>query len=310
LRLGDFALGLQGKISSGNGVGLACAFLPPHHEASNANRRGEILAKFIDEIRKAQGDVILSSEFFCAMPVRLMAELVEALSSEGQVELVYLVRNQLNLLASTYMQRVKRHQLKTYPDAFFENWDGFKPSLMYYSFLEKTRNQCPNAKIIARPYDDSKAHSRGLIGLFLEMLGSDVPEDLVVPDTPINLSPSPMEIRLMLEVNNHNPRMQFSDMLVESSVRSGRARLHADHAILPPAFRAEVRDFFRSENEAFFRDFMDTDNQYDSMMADENYTDLREIEFSSEDVMNIVTGIMSDMDRRLALVEAKQAAAK
>lgn len=306
LRTGDFALGLQGKISSGNGVNLACAFLPPNHEASKAQQRGPILNKTLETIAASDHDVILSSEFFCAMPVRLLAEMVEALNTVGKVELVYFVRNQMNLLASTYMQRVKRHGLTQYPDEFFENWDHFKPSLQYFSLLQHVQEACPGTTIHAMPYERSKDHPRGLVGLFLDILGVEVPADILAPDRPVNLSPSPKEIRLMLEVNHHHPRMQFSDMLVEASARAGRSKVHADHAILPPAFREAVRAFFREENANFFKTYLGEDvNQYDVAMADESFVDLRSIELTSDDVVHIVAGLLSDMDRRLGQVEAK-----
>jgi len=139
------------------------------------------------------------------------------------------------------------------------------------------------------------------------MIGAEVPRDRLAPDLPINLSPSPMELRLMLEVNKHHPRMQFSDMLVEGSVRAGRARLHADHSIVPPAARAEIQEFFREGNEACFRDFMGTDNEYAPPEGPQRYDDLREITFAVEDVVHVVTGLLSDIDKRLAKVEAKTA---
>jgi hypothetical protein len=141
------------------------------------------------------------------------------------------------------------------------------------------------------------------MGLFLDMIGAKVPAAAMPTDSRINLSPSPQEIRLMIEVNKHRPRMQFSDMLVESSHAAGRANIHAQHAILPPEFADEVSTFFRTENEAFFRDFAQSENIYLNAWTDDDFIDLRKVTFDATSVIDILSGLLVNLDQRLAKLE-------
>jgi|GEM_PF-1001106 len=305
LPTGDFQDALHGRITSGNGAGLARAYLNPEHPASLAPRRGELTEKFRTLINESDHHILLSSEFFSATPRPLLGKLVAALADLGEVQLVFFVREQLNALASTYIQQVKRHLLTQYPDEFFAKWDGYKIPMMYNSYFTQLSKAAPQAKIIARPYEQSKTHDSGLLGLFFDLIGADLPTDERPADSHINLSPSPQEIRLMIEINKHHPRMQFSDMLVKSSRAAGRVNIHAQHAILPPAFVQEVQSFFHAENEAFFRDFAQMENIYQNTQNTEAYLDLRSVEFQITDMVEIMAGMLSNMDQRLAALEAK-----
>lgn len=303
LRMGDFDLARKGQIGSGNGVGLARAYLPPSHEASMAARRGELTDKFQAAIADAEGDVVLSSEFFGAIPVALLGELASKLGTLGKVVLVYFVREQVNFLTSAYIQRVKRHGEQRYPDEFFADWDAFKPSLRYHDYLSSVREACPDVEIAARAYELARDFENGLFGLFLEMVGAEVPADRIAEDLPVNLSPSPVEIRLLIELNKHAPRMRFSDMVVEASVRADRARIHAGHTILPPALRQEIRTYFRQDNQRFFEEIARQENIYDSSVSDEDYVDLRQVQIETTELVDIVGGILVHLDNRIARLE-------
>lgn len=303
LPMGDFKLAEQGRITSGNGAGLARAYLNPEHPASLALRRGELTEKFRQMIANSQHHTILSSEFFSAAPRGLLGQLATALADLGEVHLVFFVREQLNALASTYIQQVKRHRLSQYPDEFFAKWDGYKIPMMYHSYFTQLTDKAPEASILAHPYELAKTHPAGLIGLFLDLIGAQLPTEERPVDSRINLSPSPQEIRLMIEINKHRPRMQFSDMLVESSHTAGRSNIHAQHAILPPVFSHEVSEFFRTENEHFFRDFTRSENIYLNNWSEKDFIDLREVQFDATSVVDILSGLLVSLDKRLAKLE-------
>lgn len=303
LPMGAFKAARQGQITSGNGVGLARAYLNPEHPASQATRRDELTRKFREAIAASDHHVILSSEFFSATPRPLLGQLAMELSDLGEVHLVFFVREQLNALASNYIQQVKRHLLSQFPDEFFAKWDGYKIPMMYHSYFTQLKNHAPQAKISAKPYELSQQHPSGLMGLFIEMISAEVPAEALPKDTRINLSPSPQEIRLMIEINKHHPRMQFSDMLVEGSHMAGRAQIHSQHAILPSAFAREVNAFFQAENAAFFQDFAQSENIYRNTWDEADFIDLRQVTFDATSVINIMAGLMVALDRRLAKLE-------
>jgi hypothetical protein len=301
---GDFTHAEQGRITSGNGVELARSYLNPEHAASLASRRDELTETFRQMIAETDNHVILSSEFYSAIPRPLLGELAASLSDLGEVQLVFFVREQINALASTYIQQVKRHMLTQFPDEYFADWDGPKsPTLAYNSYFSRLAEVAPAATILTKPYELSKTHSAGLMGLFLDMIGAEIPADDLPKDSRINLSPSPQEIRLMIEVNKHHPRMQFSDMLVEGSHAAGRSNIHAQHAILPPEVAAKISTFFQADNEAFFRDFANCENLYENTWEVAEFIDLREVEFDATSVVEILSGLLVNLDRRLALLE-------
>ena len=304
LQTGDFSLGVHGRISSGNGVDFAKSFLPPHHPASLAHQRAEQVKKVTKAINGTRKDIILSSEFFSAIPPHLMKELVATLSPFGQIILVFFVRDQLNFLASNYIQQVKRHGLTKFPDEFFATWNGYKRPITYYAYIKTLASTCPDVEIIAKPYELSRDYSSGLMGFFLDSIGAPIPETGLAPDLQVNLSPSPKEIRLMLEVNKHNPRMQFSDMLVESSHRAGRSKIHSQHSILSPAFAKEVREFFSEDNKKFFSELAKSENIYEGVGVQEEFCDLRQVTFDASDIVHILSGILVSIDKRLAALES------
>lgn len=306
LPMGDFKQAEQGRITSGNGAGLARAYLNPEHPASLAPRRDELTEKFRRMIAVSEHHVILSSEFFSAAPRPLLGELATALADLGEVQLVFFVREQLNALTSAYIQQVKRHLLSQFPDEYFSGWDGSKSPLMaYHSYFNRLIEMAPEATIRAKPYELSKQHPAGLMGLFLEMIGTAVPAENLPEDSRINLSPSPQEIRLMIEINKHSPRMQFSDMLVEASHTAGRSNIHAQHTILPLAIAREVSEFFHAENVGFFRDFSQSENIYLNAWNEENFIDLHQVKFDATSVIDILSGLLVNLDRRLAKLEQK-----
>lgn len=304
LQTGDFKQAKQGRITSGNGAGLARAYLPPEHPASLAPRRAELTEKFHRLMAETEHHVILSSEFFSAAPRPLLGELCAALSDLGEVQLVFFVREQLNALASTYIQQVKRHMLTQFPDEYFGDWDGSKSPMMgYNTYFTRLTAMAPTATILAQPYELSKTHSAGLMGLFLDIAGASIPAEELPTDSRINLSPSPQEIRLMIEVNKHQPRMQFSDMLVESSHAAGRSNIHAQHAILPPEVAAKISSYFREGNEKFFRDFAKCENLYQTQWQTEDFIDLRAVTFDASSVIDIFSGLLVNLDQRLTKLE-------
>ncbi|MDE4306140.1 hypothetical protein PXK30_21070 [Phaeobacter gallaeciensis] len=304
---GDFQQAEQGRITSGNGAELARSYLPEGHPASLIKRREELTEQFRDHIAQSPAQtVILSSEFFSAAPRPLLGELVENLSDLGAVRLVFFVREQLNALASTYIQQVKRHMLTQYPDEYFADWDDSRsPMMNYNAYFTRLRNMAPKAEILVRPYEETRLHDRGLVGLFFDLIGAEIPDADLPVDRRVNLSPNAQEIRLMIEVNKHNPRMQFSDMLVEGSHAAGRSTIHAQHSIVPEEVARKIRDSFAKSNERFFQTFVGTENTYTNSWSAEDFIDLRQVSFSATDVIDILAGLLANMDRRLARLEAQ-----
>ncbi|MEN8873139.1 MAG: hypothetical protein ABF285_03580, partial [Pacificibacter sp.] len=132
IRMGGFALAEQGKISSGNCVALAQSYGQMRGDR-NVERRKKTLSAAVKAIRAAEGHVIFSTEFFSTLPVQNLAKLVDELSAEGDVQLVFFTREQTSFLVSDYVQKIKRHGLQQFPDEYFPSWEKHKNRLMYFS---------------------------------------------------------------------------------------------------------------------------------------------------------------------------------
>ena len=66
---------------------------------------------------------------------------------------------------------------------------------------------------------------------------------------------------------------------------------------------AEAKAFFQEENAAFFRDFAKTDNIYAGIVQSGEAIDLRQVAFEATDVIDILSGVLVHLDRRLAKLE-------
>ncbi len=143
------------------------------------------------------------------------------------------------------------------------------------------------------------------MGLFLEMIDAQITLSDLAQDGVVNLSPSPKEVRLMIETNKYGPRKKFSDMVVEASHEAGRSQIHTNQRIVPPKAVARIREHYAAENEAFFTNFFQSENIYGTHESAANFVDLRDLSFEAEDVMKIILGLMVKMDHRLSALEAK-----
>ena len=302
IQTGAFEDQLKGKISSGNGVHLARAFLPASNPSSLSEEQDAVTANAMSQIRQSPHHVLLSSEYFGALPAPQMRGLVDVLQQEGAVELVFFVRNQISLLSSIYMQRVKRHGETRLPAEFFQSFDQQRKQFFYMKKFSKLRDFVPDIALRIGLYEESETHPQGLIGLFLSLAGMGSDVDLDITDAPVNTSPSPLELRLMLEINRFSPRMQFSDMLVEASAQAGRSSVHGHPSIFPPRIRRRIKRIYEADNEAFFKTFLDRENAY-TVKVNADYVDLETLAFEPGQVLSILSGLMSKMDHRIAALE-------
>ena len=144
---GAFQDQFQGKISSGNSVRLARAFLPTKNPGSLFDRKDEIQTKVLSQIRERAHHILLSSEFFGALPAPQMREFIDVLTQEGDVELVFFVRNQVSLLSSIHMQRVKRYGETSMLEAYFQTLEKQSKQFLYFKIFEKLQEVVPDVPL-------------------------------------------------------------------------------------------------------------------------------------------------------------------
>ncbi|SHF98046.1 hypothetical protein SAMN05444339_1333 [Loktanella atrilutea] len=294
----------KGGISSGNGFELARAYMPQSHPSSLAKQRKNITEKTRRAIHNTDCHVIISSEFFSATTRPLLGELAASFSDLGEVNLAFFVREQTTALVSSYIQQIKRRGETKFPDEFSSDFDIQKQSmLLYNSYFTELSFHIDNANILAKPYELAKSNPAGVLGLFLDMIGAKIPlEDLPV-DKRVNLSPSPQELRLLIEVNKHEPSKYFSDMVVELSYAAGRSNIYAPQVILPPEVAKKVKTLFHKENEDFFINFAKCNNIYDNEVDNSSYINLRDVTFDATVMVDVFAGVLSRLDKRLEKLE-------
>jgi len=198
------------------------------------------------------------------------------------------------------MQQVKRH-------GYTESLENFVSStyknihfLNYYNFCRQLADIIGVDSLKPYRHDLTKGEDQGIVGHFLKVILGYCP-GWVKAEGAINTSPSPSELKLMLMANRFQPRMKFSDFLVEDSQRVGRSTHYPVHNILKPELANEVINHFREQNDLFFKSYC-SDDSFD-MGVNEKYVDLSNIKYSATEVMDIISGFLVRFDKRINRLE-------
>lgn len=300
--IGDIDAGKKEAISSGNGADLARSFLPPTHEAYLDDSNGTVWEEFLKHVKNSECSIgLLSSEFFTNIPTKNWVVLKEELNKQGIIlKNVFYVRRQDQFLMSSYIQRVKRHSATESPDEFISGIYQKIKFLRYFGFTKGIADSLGKENIFPRVYEKSNSQPTGIIGDFLNIILGYIP-DWVEKQKTINVSPSPLEIKLMLLMNKYQPRYGFSDFLVKDSAMAGRSSEYQNHSILNPDLNREINDYFAEQNEKFFKTFLPNES-FDNDLKGE-YVDLASLNFSASEMLDIISGLIVGIDKRISKLE-------
>jgi len=139
-----------------------------------------------------------------------------------------------------------------------------------------------------------------LVDHFIEVILVSCPEWLE-ENKSINTSPSALEIKVMLASNQYNPRMKYSDFIVEDSIKRKRSKKYQTHNILSNELKSKILEHFSVQNKMFCQEF--TDNDAFPELESSKYVDLKELIFTNEEVMDILSGLLVRYDKRIAKLE-------
>lgn len=300
--LEDLAGAESGAITSGNGALLSRSMLGENHEVFYDDG-GNAYKNLIEAVRLSKLEIgLISSEFFAVVPFKTLEKLKLDLANIGvEVKFIYYVRRQDQFLMSSYMQRVKRHGFTGMPEDFIES--NFKNIhfLKYFGYANELESYLGEGNVIPMSYEDTKQHVNGLVGHFMNrILGKNA--DWVSVDPVVNVSPSPVELKMMIVANQFGARPKLSDFLVQDSVTSGRGGKFKEHAILAPALLDEVMSYFNEQNQKFSEKYGITFGQ----VRAKEYLNLRELEVDHETMTSVLMGLIVRLDRRVALLEGKK----
>lgn len=301
--LGDFALGARAKISSGNGAHLARSFLRPKGAGYRADRDQQ-LAALGRKISASTCDTgLLSSELFVFAEDAALTEFSKWLGERGiSLKFFYFIREQIQLLTSGYIQRVKRGACTENAEDYIVRAYAKIPHLKYSKLFDRLANLVGPEQIICRNYQDARPAKHGICDVFLGALGLD-PKDMKFADASINVSLNMVEIKIMLALNKLEPRKIFSDLLVENAARRGRKNSDLANQLLSRATLEKIAHYFAEDNRRFACSYFGQEQLFEpgSWAAAAPRATAEEPTF--DDVVEIFGGLLVRFDERLASLE-------
>jgi hypothetical protein len=307
LPIGEIALGVAGKVSSGNGAFLSRCVLPVGAPARIVNGERYILALF-DAIRNSTADYgIISSELFVYADKQALASIIAELRSLGVVpRSFYFIRSQVQSLASIYMQQVKRHGCTEQPADYVRREYKHVRFLRHHSFYLKQLELFGQSGVICRIYEAAIAAQMGLFHAFLNALsiGADG-LDFGVGD--VNTSISSRDLSIMLLLNRFQPRMRFSDAVIENAAQFGTAASGQVHNFLPHDLVEEIERFFGVENANMAKEYFHCSELFADFPLVREHQSVSVNDLSTSDLIAFFGGLLVRYDDRLAALEARLA---
>ncbi len=303
LPIGEFALGAAGKVSSGNGAFLSRTMLPIDSPARIAAGERHV-HEFLKAVRESKAGLgIVSSELFLGADKQALSALIARLRKMGVTSrCFYFVRNQVQFFASAYMQQVKRHGCTEQPADYVAREYKRRKFLMYQSFYLTQCDLFGTPDVICRVYEDAMETKKGLFHTMLEALsiGSDG-LSFDIPD--VNTSMSTRDLCIMLLLNRFQPRMKFSDMVIENAVQFGSAASGQIHNFLPHSLVEEIDRYYKEENDGLAKDYFHRKELF-AIRASQGDQDRVSIDsLSISDVIAFFGGLLVRYDERLVALE-------
>ncbi len=292
----------KGQITSGNGAKLSRSMLNENHEAYY-NDSGKLYEEILNKIKNSKHSIgLLSSEFFALIPPKIIKKWKEDLLSLCvTLKFIYYARRQDQFLMSGYMQRVKRHGYTGNPSEYLLNNYKSIHFLNYYGYFNEIELCLGKENLEVFIYESTKKHSNGLIGHFMQVVLNKSPKWLTNDDI-VNTSPSPLEIKFMLMANKYSPRMQFSDFIVEDSIKAKRSTKFTQHNIVSHHIVNKILNYFSDQNQKFSNKFCSGET-FPVFSDEENREE--ELLFTAEEVMDIIAGFLVRYDKRLLKLEER-----
>jgi hypothetical protein len=305
LPIGEIALGAAGKVSSGNGAFLSRSILPGEATASIPD--GErYVQEFFDAVAGSKADLgIVSSELFFGANSQALSALIARLREMGvKPRCFYFIRSQVQSLASTYMQLVKRHGCTEQPADYVAREYKRRKFLRHHSYYLAQCDLFDRPNVICRIYEAAIESENGLFHAMLEALsiGSDGLK-FDIPD--INTSISTRDLSIMLLLNRFHPRMKFSDMVIDNAVQFGSAASGQIHNFLPHALVEEIDRYFEEENARMAKECFHRAELFPPRASRSEQEHVSIDNLSMPDLIGFFGGLLVRYDERLASLESR-----
>jgi hypothetical protein len=288
----------KGKITSGNAFDLAMRMGEQTWDVRK-DKDVDVLITYI--LASAYSDFLISSELFARVQPQNWQLFTDVLT-EAQINTKYIffARRQDQFLMSAYMQNVKRHGYSKPITEFVRKEYKRYSYLKYYSHTKMLESVFGEGNVFPLIYEAAPKCKTGIAGLMLKKI-TGRESDWFEPGTPINTSLTPGELKMMMMANKYNPRMHFSDVLVEGSIKAGKTTAFTTHNLIAPNLAQEVIDYFSEENAKFVSEYCD-DTGFPTEIAQE-YVDIESLSLNHSDFSDVIVRYLVNFDHRLAMIE-------
>jgi hypothetical protein len=306
LNIGEFNMGVAGKISSGNGAFLARCLLPEGARAKIVPGEAH-LTEALEAIKASDAHTgIISSEMFVDVDRKLMADFLETLRNLGICPRVfYFIRAQDQFLMSSFIQMVKRHQFAGDPDKYALRAMKNIAHIRYDSYYRSMCDLFGADNVTVRTFEGAQGSPDGLLHAILQALSIN-PAGLAFDTPDVNTAISGAELALMLALNKFKPRMQFSDMVVQNAQLRGASKSGTVHSLLSAEAISTIRAFFEEENRRLATAYFHRDELFPAMPEIDLAPSAgvpRLDDFKISDLINVFGALIVRMDQRIANLE-------
>jgi hypothetical protein len=306
LKIGEFSMGVAGRISSGNGAFLARCFLPAKAHAKIVN--GEVhLAEALEAIKTSDAHTgLISSEMFVDTDHELMSGFLDMLRNQGiHPKVFYFIRAQDQFLMSSFVQQVKRHQFTGDPNAFALRAMKNIVHIRYDSYYRSMCKLFGPDNVVVRTFEGAQGTSDGLLHSILQVLSVN-PTGLDFDTPDVNTAISGAELALMLALNKFKPRMRFSDMVVQNAQLGNASKSGMVHSLLNPEAISTIRAFFKDENRRLATSYFHRDELFPAMPEADvapaaGVPRLDDLKVS--ELINVLGALLVRIDERVAHLE-------
>ncbi len=306
LNIGEFNMGVAGKISSGNGAYVARCLLPQSAGAKIVHGEAH-LTETLEAIKASDAHTgLISSEMLVDADRQLMADFLATMRNLGIVPRVfYFIRAQDQFLMSSYVQMVKRHQFTGDPNKYALRAMKNVAHIRYDSYYRSMCDLFGADNVVVRTFEDARGAPDGLLHAMLTALSiNSAGLTLGTPD--VNTGISGAELRFMLALNKFKPRMRFSDMVVQNAQLRGASKSGTVHSLLTAESLSTIRAFFAEENRRLAASYFHRDELFPTMPepamvppSDNPGPD----DFKVSDLIDFFGALIVRMDQRIANLE-------
>ena len=232
-----------------------------HHDLGNFHHetmRDEARGFWQDAIRAMMAQTfecaVFSSEQFCYLKPAYVREIRDLLC-EHKVKIVFYVRQQVGLVPSAYLQKIKQGHDYHGDVADFFRYAKF--GFIYSNRLKYWEEVFGAENIMVRAYDDPVIKAN-VCADFLKMINVDW-HDTARLNIKVNDSLSPSAAKLLRAYDRHVGFAPMREPIARLFAKySKRAALAESPVPMPSALIEEIRAFYRDDNLAIADRYLDT----------------------------------------------------